>query len=1522
MTENSKNQSKTEQVKSKQQKPKAEKVASSTKTATESSAKSKNSSAKTGTKSSAKTATKKASIKSDNVSHVSKASEEKTAKVDTAKENQKAISQAQKDEFTEIKPRKKRGALIAGICATIAILGIGGVVTGVTLVKNKTYSITINTPFPGSASGQGTTYKLGDTVTLKAEEVTGYKFEGWTLNNGEEYVSTDAEFSFKLTKELVGQWSAVYTQIDYTVESQSTYITGLPTSPVHYQDEVTFTVSDKTGYEIEKVYYTVGDDANQTTINGTNGTYSFEMPADNVKIFVTFKQVDYIITNSDSTYITELQATGNYEEIITFKVSDKTGYTLTKVYYKVSGDDTEYTLTENEGKYSFTMPAENVTVYATFSAIDYTVFNSDSTYINLSTTTAHYGDTINFTINDKTGYEIEKVYYTVGDDINQIAVNETDGAYSFEMPSGNIKIYVTFKAISYTITNSDSIHITNLQTTGIYEETITFEVGNQTGLIPYVYYVQEGQTQENTINIKNGTYEFSMPACNITIGVRYVAVNYNITNTDSTYINLTTTTAQYKDTISFTINDRTGYDIEKVYYTVGDDITQITIHETNGTYSFEMPAGDVKIYVTFKQIDYIVTNSDATCITDLQATGNYEEIITFKVSDKTGYTLTKVYYKVSGDDTEYTLTENEGKYSFTMPAENVTVYATFTAIPYTITNSDATYITDLQATGIYEETITFSVSNKIGYNLTKVFYKLAENDTEYTLTENEGQYSFSMPAENVTIYISFEAINYTITNSTPDCITELQATGNYEEIITFKVSDKTGYTLTKVYYKVSGDDTEYTLTENEGQYSFTMPAGDVAVYATFTAIPYVLSTTSESESVTFKKVIDDVLTEITTANYQDEVVIVIEERENYNIVITAVDKNDNEVTITKSGTTYSFTMPASPVYVTAEYVAIEYTLSTTSESEGVTFKKMINDELTEITTANYQDEVVIVIEERENYNIVLTAVDEDNNEVTITKSGTTYSFTMPASPVYVTAEYVIIQYSIDTISYGGTVTADKAMAVKDDLVTLTLEKESDSLDKYALTVTTQSGANVETTTNEDNTITFNMPAEDVVVNLEYYKKVQVSGNVSGYYCYDYKLTPTTDAKFFFTVPDGYSFLGWAQNDANGSIITGSTTYTLKYNSSARVYKYYALAYETTSKVEGYEMDGLVYTIYPGTNRCMITGLTEDNANATSITIPDYIEYNEAKYYIFKIADNAFKDKSTLTSVTLPTAKQFSMIGSYAFSGTSIESITLPTGVTSVGTYAFYNCTELTTADFSQLQNTFLINNYTFSGDSKLKTIKFPYLLTTIGDLAFANCSSLKGNKVYTDDQGNEVGMLDLRGLKYLTSLGAKAFMACNSLNEIYLPLQSGTLGDLVFQGRTSTKSAITKVVYGGFTANGRGLSNVKDDIANGKTLDIYISESSPAISNGAFNGAYITNAYIDSQAVYAQIVDSTSLFTAYGTSGRITNLYIRKDIVDNDTTTTEEGVTYGNTYLNDETAFTKTEEMIGDVAYIKYVKVS
>ena len=137
---------------------------------------------------------------------------------------------------------------------------------------------------------------------------------------------------------------------------------------------------------------------------------------------------------------------------------------------------------------------------------------------------------------------------------------------------------------------------------------------------------------------------------------------------------------------------------------------------------------------------------------------------------------------------------------------------------------------------------------------------------------------------------------------------------------------------------------------------------------------------------------------------------------------------------------------------------------------------------------------------------------------------------------------------------------------------------------------------------------------------------------------------------------------------------------------------------------------------------------------------------------------------TATNITADMLKGVTCIGEYAFYYCSnLASIEIPNGVTSIGGHALQKCTSLTSVTIPNGVTS--IGSYTFNDCTSLTSITIPNGVTSIGGSAFQSCTSLTSITI-----SNSV-----------TSIGDAAFYNCQRLASVTVKATTPpTLGNNVF----------------------------------------------------------------------------------------------------------------------------------------------
>jgi hypothetical protein len=101
--------------------------------------------------------------------------------------------------------------------------------------------------------------------------------------------------------------------------------------------------------------------------------------------------------------------------------------------------------------------------------------------------------------------------------------------------------------------------------------------------------------------------------------------------------------------------------------------------------------------------------------------------------------------------------------------------------------------------------------------------------------------------------------------------------------------------------------------------------------------------------------------------------------------------------------------------------------------------------------------------------------------------------------------------------------------------------------------------------------------------------------------------------------------------------------------------------------------GIEYTLN-GDNTAIVEG--SSLASPTNITIPNTFTSGNILYTVGSIRQGAFLNKTTITSISLPTTTIFTDIGTNAFYNTSISQIIIPANVSVIGASVCQYCSNL------------------------------------------------------------------------------------------------------------------------------------------------------------------------------------------------------------------------------------------------------
>lgn len=217
-------------------------------------------------------------------------------------------------------------------------------------------------------------------------------------------------------------------------------------------------------------------------------------------------------------------------------------------------------------------------------------------------------------------------------------------------------------------------------------------------------------------------------------------------------------------------------------------------------------------------------------------------------------------------------------------------------------------------------------------------------------------------------------------------------------------------------------------------------------------------------------------------------------------------------------------------------------------------------------------------------------------------------------------------------------------------------------------------------------------------------------------------------------------------------------------------------------------NNVTYTFDSSTGLLTISG-TGSMSNDSNFKENEDIETVIINNGVTSIGSWAFYNCFGLKSVTIPDS--VTSIGHSAFRGcTSLINVMIPDNVTKIVNYAFCNCTALASVTMSAGITS--ISNSLFYGCSSLTDIVIPNNVTSIGESSFYGCSNL--TNVTMPESLIAIGdsafykCINLKNLiipDSVTTIGASAFYKCTGLTNTTVPITVTDIGTNAFGNCTN-----------------------------------------------------------------------------------------------------------------------------------------
>ena len=727
----------------------------------------------------------------------------------------------------------------------------------------------------GTIVNESGDYDYMDTITLKAEPIEGYKFDGWFYDNGENPFETYEEFDYQIDDLADLNIHAKFSIDSFDVVLSKNIdaagiITGADT--YEYNTEITINATVVEGYEFVG-WYNSSDIENEKdyALDGVTAVYTyaevtFTVGAADINLTACYSRKQFTVRYvKGSAIVANPSKKVEYGADYVLDVPTLTGNTFMYWYYYDEELDEEIKLTNSKG--------ESVAPYSYLKGIQ----------VEPQWTTSK----LKVTFEPNGGSKVDEQFIDYNTRIEEPANAPTQNGYTFAGwydANGNVwnfnvaivedtTLYAHWNVNQYTLeveSIDDSIVTVNTEASGDYDYLTKVKLNATISDSGYSFLGWFVNDEEEAVSTE-ASFDYTIPYENVTIVAKYKVNQYKFTlyqsvynrysSTSETYATITGDgTYYYKDQVTITVNLTEGYHVYG-YYNNGWIYDSSNARITDATYTFDMPSKDFSIRV------YVITNTYSARIQKNTSYGtnptftvnsgsnvlpsgtwygvNYTSALNLKANEIEGFTF-KGWY----DTTTNQLIATDAttlSYTWYMPKKQITIEARYEINSYNLVvnqimddnidgNNDTTNLAEVELD--YDDNYVYEVDEIEGYTFIGWFVQ-GENDS----FEENYIVDFDMPSHDYTIYAKYTINTYEMyveyeTGNDPDN-SEFVKPGNtsYAMNSTTEFDYNKEVTITRTAttdgYVWVGWFVDGVKVETADTYTFTMPADDVTVVATW-----------------------------------------------------------------------------------------------------------------------------------------------------------------------------------------------------------------------------------------------------------------------------------------------------------------------------------------------------------------------------------------------------------------------------------------------------------------------------------------------------------------------------------------------------------------------------------------------------------------------------------------------------------------------------------------------------------------